>query len=91
MDSMVAAPQGSPFTIPGNSRVDVKTSPQCTSGDLVIEVNDRTIVPEIGENEFFNLGWFEKGSTFTITSSLTTVEFYTVNAIGHRRLIAEGV
>lgn len=88
--SMVASPVVGSFTLPANSRIDVSFSAVSVTGNVTITVNGRVIsLPPLPARAFHNLGWFERAAAFTFNLGIVGVlTFYTVDAIGVRRIIA---
>ena len=88
--SLVNLPKVGSFALPANSRIDVSFSAPSATGNVTINVNGRTIsLPPLATGAFRNLGWFERGDAFTFSLGIAGVlTFYTVNALGNRRVIA---
>lgn len=80
------------LVLPGNGRLALSVDGVVNEGDITIAYKNRTITtPDLGADAFHHLGWFEVGSTFTITCSATVnLKVYMVTMIGQFREIGNG-
>lgn len=80
------------LVLPANGRLALSVDGAVGQGDISIAFKDRTITtPDLEADTYHHLGWFEVGSTFTITcSTAVNLKVYMVTMIGQFREIGNG-